>query len=298
MPGPETPSVRPVGTPSFVILGTDAIAAALPYTAIQLAHGCMAAGYDLAVPASWGDELLAAAALELIGTQPAGEAAPVIVTACPRVAGRIGGGALDPFLIRMVSPPVATARYLRAVYAPAAIEVTYAGRCPGVVGDSIDERVAPEALIETMESRGIFLREQPTFFESVIPPDRRRHLSLPGGIPDPAILMERGVELVRVDSANLATSLAQRLLSGGATLIDPAPALGCSCAGEGCGLGTPGAAAGAIESLEPPRSRTPVVDQRVRLELLLQKPEHPAMPAEAAEGVAATTARSRLAAVS
>jgi hypothetical protein len=284
-----------VGSPSFIILGTDAVAAALPYTAIQLAHGCMAAGYGLAVPASWGDELLAAAALEALGKQSeAGRVAPAIVSTCPRVDGRLGGGALDPFLVRMVSPPVATARYLRALYAPAGIVVTYAGRCPGVVGDSIDERMTPEALIETMESRGIFLREQPTYFESVIPPDRRRHFSRPGGIPDTGVLAERGVELVGVDSASVATSLAQRLLSGGATLIDPAPALGCSCAGEGCGLGTPGSAGAAIESLEPPRSPTPVVDQRVRLELLLQSPTRAGEPVE---GAAEAPARSRLAAV-
>jgi hypothetical protein len=42
-----------------VILGNDAILAAEPSTTAQLAHACGAAGFDIIVPPSWGDELVA-----------------------------------------------------------------------------------------------------------------------------------------------------------------------------------------------------------------------------------------------
>ena len=47
----------------IVILGTDAVLAALPATAVQLAHACIEAGFINVIPASWGDELIAAALL-------------------------------------------------------------------------------------------------------------------------------------------------------------------------------------------------------------------------------------------
>jgi len=47
-----------------VILGNDAILAAQPSTTAQLAHACWAAGFDIIVPPSWGDELVARAELQ------------------------------------------------------------------------------------------------------------------------------------------------------------------------------------------------------------------------------------------
>ena len=46
---------------SIVVLGADTVLAALPATPVQLAHACRALGYDMAFPASWGDEIVASA---------------------------------------------------------------------------------------------------------------------------------------------------------------------------------------------------------------------------------------------
>jgi hypothetical protein len=45
---------------AIVILGNDAVIEAAPATPVQLAHACLAAGFELALPESWGDELIAA----------------------------------------------------------------------------------------------------------------------------------------------------------------------------------------------------------------------------------------------
>src|SRR5919199_4247317 len=72
--------------PSVAILGTDAILAVLPATPIQLMHACMAAGYAAAVPASWGDELIAAGCLRRLTQRESG---PAILCACPHAADRL-----------------------------------------------------------------------------------------------------------------------------------------------------------------------------------------------------------------
>src|SRR6185436_19392880 len=58
-------STPPIVSPTvpIVILGTDALLAALPATPVQLAHACLRAGFANVVPASWGDELIASAVL-------------------------------------------------------------------------------------------------------------------------------------------------------------------------------------------------------------------------------------------
>ena len=47
-----------------VILGNDTIVAARPFSPFQLANACRAAGFDMVVPPSWGDELIATEYLE------------------------------------------------------------------------------------------------------------------------------------------------------------------------------------------------------------------------------------------
>ena len=99
-----------------VILGTDAILAALPATAVQLAHACIEAGFVNVIPASWGDELIAAATLRRL---PEFGDGPVIQCSCPIVAHRLLSVSSDlrPVLLPLVPPPVALARYVRALVA-------------------------------------------------------------------------------------------------------------------------------------------------------------------------------------
>src|SRR5262245_12024153 len=121
-PASPQPTQDQSSPPTIAIVGNDAVLAASPATAVQLIHACLALGFDLAVPASWGDELIATETLRQLERR-VGE--PAILCACPNVATRLlaAGSDLAPFLISLVAPPVAVARYLRALYAGHSVRV-------------------------------------------------------------------------------------------------------------------------------------------------------------------------------
>jgi len=286
--------------PSLIILGTDALLAARPASPVQLAHACLALGYDGVVPASWGDELVADAAMHRLRERHEG---PAVLCACPNVARRMlqVGAELQPFLVSLVAPPAAAARYLRALWAPAAIRLTFAGRCAGAVDASIDARIAPHELLAIIAERGIALLDQPQVFDEVIPPDRRRYHSLPGGVPEHARLRERcGRELVELRGRELTMELAQYLLTESDVLLDAAPALGCACSGASM-CATPREAHLAVGAIEPPRADAPVLAPlALPLPLELDAPEarrepsviEPSVRDAAAEVEARPTSRS------
>lgn len=255
-----TESNRPSLPPSVVILGNDAQLAARPATPVQLAHACLAAGYRAVIPASWGDELVAAATARLIAERGPGT---TIHCACPHVARRVlaVGTELAPFLLSLVPPPVAAARYVRH-FSPGGVRVTYVGRCPAASDDSIDARLTPEELLAQLSERGIRLEQQSPVFESVIPPDRRRHRSLPGGLPSPESLWAgpRPTIVDMVTDEDLASELADKLLSETNSLVDVAPFVGCVCAGAVRGA-VPAEARASMTVMEPPRAPSPVVDE-------------------------------------
>lgn len=244
--------------PSLVILGSDALLAARPASPVQLAHACLALGYDGVVPASWGDELVADGVMERLATGGSGTA---VLCSCPHVAHRVlqSGGELQPFLVSMVAPPVAAARYLRTLWEPTQIRLTFVGRCAGAADASIDARLTPDELLAQLEARSIDLAHQPQVFDEVIPPDRRRFHSLPGGAPAADRLRERcGRMLVELRGRDLATELAQYLLAESDLVVDVAAAVGCACAGaEQCA--TPREARATVQALEPPRAAAPVL---------------------------------------
>lgn len=283
------PPSRPA--PSLAILGADALLAAHPATAVQLAHACMRVGYQAIVPASWGDELVAAGCLRQIATRRGkGDAAPTIFCACPYVAHRLlaAGPDLERLLTSLVSPPVAVARYLRVLYAPARIRLTYIGRCPGAGDDSIDARITPEELLAVLAERGVALSEQPRAFDSVIPPDRRRFISQPGGLPTADVLqrVDPGRQIVEVLGAEFVIEVAQHLLSYEQVLIDAAPRLGCACSGAVADTPAEAARTG-VTALEPPRATSPVVDERVPIMIDLPLPSVSRDPVDVVPAVAA-----------
>jgi hypothetical protein len=262
----------------IVVLGTDALLAALPATPVQLAHGCLRAGFANAIPASWGDELIATAVLRRL---PQFGSGPAIQCSCPIVAHRLlsAGGDLRPVLLPLVSPPVAIARYVRELAKPAKTRITYVGACPGAIDDSIDIRMSPESLIAMLGERDIVLEEQPRVFESIIPPDRRRYRSQPGGVPTAdALWTELGSRaLVEIESDDFITEIAQHLLAGKNVLIDAATRLGCACSGAAKGARR---SREEIVALEPPRSVAPVVDERPSIDLDMPVPAAPRTPVD------------------
>ena len=246
----------------IAIVGSDLLLAALPGRPLQLAHAIHACGYDLVIPASWGDELVARYALETL--DDAG-ARPMVFSACPKVRSRLmaSGAELLPHLISCIAPPTATARYLRALQPDLQLRVTYIGGCPGASDTSIDVCIPPEEFLAILEARGIAVLKQPLVFESVIPPDRRRHLSLPGGVPTPEVTATHGFHYsLLLESDDLIAEIAEHLLAMESVLVDPGPSLGCVCAGA-----VAGGSREALVALEPPRASVPVIEENVLISL-------------------------------
>ena len=276
---PDSATTNSMRIPSIVVLGADALLAALPATPIQLAHACALAGYQHVVPASWGDELIALASLRALRDHAH---LPAIQCSCPYVAHRLlaVGTDLRPFLVSLVAPPVVLARYLRAAYAPRKLRITYVGRCPGAGDEAIDARLTPEELLAIFSDRHIVIADQPEAFDSVLPPDRRRYRSQPGGLPTPEMLWSAeaagGVarSVVELYGDELPVELAQHLLAGKPVLIDVAPKLGCVCSGA-VADGSPFDARARVTALEPPRATSPVIDETIGTEAILPLPASP-----------------------
>lgn len=249
--------------PSVVILGSDALITALPATPTQLANACYAAGFEGVFPASWGDELVAAGCLKNLETR----IGPAILCACPLVSEQLRGVApLQRYQLHLVSPPVAAARYLRALCDDAPLRITYVGDCPGADDASIDERVSPSEFLRRMAQRGITASSQRPDLGANVPRDRRRFYSLPGGAPTPEWLSADWPKrtLVEADAGEALADLAHHALARESTLIDFAPQLGCACSGAVGGI-APTAARRAVAALEPPRARQEVLDPDLKI---------------------------------
>ena len=273
----HTPNQPPVPqTVPVVIVGTDAVLAALPATPVQLAHACMRAGYANVVPASWGDELIAGAMLHRLQRFGNG---PAIQCSCPIVAHRLltVGGDLRPLMVPLVSPPVAIARYVRAIARPARARITYVGACPGAVDEAIDIRMSPDAFVAMLAERDIVVEAQPRNFESIVPPDRRRYHSQPGGLPTTEALWSThgSRALVEIEGDDFVTEIVQHLLSGKNILIDASTRLGCACSGAVDG-GRQSRAR--VAALEPPRATSAILEESPPIELDLPIPAVPRVP--------------------
>lgn len=252
--------------PSLLILGTDAVLAAAPATPVQLAHACLGAGFAAAIPASWGDELIAAHVMREVRSADS----PRIQCSCPHVERRLtaNGASIAPLTIATVAPPIATALYLRAKFAPREIRVVFCGACPAGAHQSIDEWLTPSELAARLSSQGIDPRTQPTEYDSVIPPDRRRFYSEPGGMPSRRRLLEGDdrVNLVELGGGDVVIEIAQQLLRPGRTLVDVAASHGCTCAGA-AGLAGLEYARARVQEREPPPAFAPVIDDDVPVQL-------------------------------
>lgn len=230
-----------------VILGHDAILAARPADPVQLARACHLLGFDLVVPVTWGEELVATHAAERL--KALGEMAAVHV-ACPFVAERlrsngVGGSAAA---IRTVPAAVACARYVRAMLPGRAVEVTFVGRCPGAASPEIDAHRLPDVLLSALIDAGIDVLSQPRLLDERVPAERARYASLPGGAPAPEWLAAvAGATLV--EAAPVTVEAVARAQAGRAVLMDLARACGCTCARDRA----------AVLRSEPARSQAPVV---------------------------------------
>ena len=265
----ESESIKSPETLAILVVGTDTVIEALPARPIQLANACGALGFDLVVPLSWGDELVAEAALRALKTRSPG---PALLCVCPLVRDRLSksGAGLASAMVSVQSPPVAVARHLRATISDRIGSVSFVGRCPGASAPEYDASYTPDEFFGILRARGIQMHRQPDVFQDRLPTDRSRHLSLPGGCPTPEALWQRCNEmtLAQVDSADFSVDIAQHLMSSKSLLVDPGPAIGCFCCGVTHGT-TSSSARIAATSLDPPRSKTSPVSFKVVPDLML-----------------------------
>ena len=275
---PHSPVDAEAAAVRVVILGADAVALVRPATPVQLALACGAAGFGVAVPATWGDEIVAA---ETMRQSRARAPRPAVFGACPHVAARllVTGGELAPMLIAPAPPPVAAARYVRALYAPHTVHITFVGACPSAAGPGgADESQTPHAFFAELKARGAAPLDQPEVYDSVLPPDRRRHLSEPGGLPAFEWLWAQGGarRVVELHASSAAGDIAEHLLAAECVLIDANVAFGCTCSGAVSGI-LPSQARANVRACEPPRAAAAVVDPEIAARVDVSGPI--AMPA-------------------
>jgi hypothetical protein len=251
---------------SIAILGNDAWIAASPALPVQLMHAALAAGFDAVVPSSLGDELVAAETLRI--AQLRGRR-PIIQCSCPFSLTQLckREANLADVTIAVAPAAVALARALRLDRTDAP-HITYIGTCPGAQDPAIDLQVSPEAFLRGLQQKGITLSQQPDIFTDRLPPDRRRYLSLPGGAPRPEFVHSalRRDTVALTDRMNPLLAVADALFDGGVTMIDPAGAYHCACAGAGPER-TVADGRIAIEKLEPPRATAAIFDAPAWLDL-------------------------------
>ena len=262
---------------AILVVGTDTLIEALPARPIQLAHASGPLGFDLVIPLSWGDELVAEATLRAIGARPDG---PAVLCTCPLVRRRLlqAGTELAGSMVSLVSPPVALARHLRATLGARLTSLSFVGSCPSARPPEYDVAYTPDEFFGILRARGIQLEDQPDVFVDRIPPDRQRFNSLPGGCPTAEALWRRGNgrSLIELEREGIPVELAQHLVTSQRVLVDAASAVGCSCSGVTSSTNGYSARIAAC-SLEPPRSSSPILvaDESLDLSLPIDEAARP-----------------------
>jgi hypothetical protein len=233
-----------------VVLGNDALLAARPASPLQLERAVRRAGYDFVVPASWGEEAVAAR----VGAVARERQEPIVPAHCPFVAEclrRVPG--MKERCLEGVSPPVAAARLVRLLLKGRDVSLTYVGDCPGAALGGYDRLFAPDVFVAWLRDTGLAPERQLPYLENVLPSNRARFCSLPGGIPDPTWLQYQGLELREAAPVTVLVALQ----SGRPDIVDLQPACGCACARQ----------RDLLSSLEPPPSSEPIVSPGLDLQL-------------------------------
>ena len=269
-----------------LILGTEAAAAFYPATPEQVVNACWAAGFRAVHRGVVGDELVAGEYLRLWREENWGtlirSTDPVVVETI-----RTRYPELVPYLAPVTVPPVAEARYLLALYGQR-LDIVHAGLSPVRGHPELAASVTFADLAQIFKLRGVNVLEQPAWFLR-IPEERRRHLSVAGGLPL-SLVEERGggrrfLKLRGLESLPaLARAVAvDRLELGFVDLLSSEGLLGHPLAGPAEEYFW---RRELVASVEPPRSREPVVDGAVVAQVgaVFELRAVPAGPSEEAVG--------------
>ncbi len=247
---------------SILILGTEAPAFFDPATPEQVVNACYAAGFPVVSRGVVGDELVAGEYRRLWDAESWGtmirSTDPVVVAAIT-----LGYPELVPYLAPVATPPVAEARYFRRL-AGGKLKVVYAGVWPVDGSEELDAVITFAELSRMFRLVGVDVAAAPTVF-SRVPHDRRRHLSVAGGLPVAWVSGGSGPRMHRIRGLDGLKALARAV---GQDRIDLGFVDLLSCEG---GLDHPVSGPkdelfwrrAVVQVTEPPRSAVPVVDASV-----------------------------------
>lgn len=183
---------------ALLILPTEVTVFFFPATPEQIINACYDLGFDGVFFEAVGDELVAGEYLRIWRDEgPRAwirSTSPIVVDYC-----RTRLPELLPFLAPVVTPAVALARHL-GEFAAQGYRIVYAGLgTPGSNGSliGIDDCISLSELEQVMAEVDASPASQPLTLTR-IPPERRRHLSLAGGLPramlDAQTLSARGFQ--------------------------------------------------------------------------------------------------------
>ncbi len=170
-----------------LMLSVECAAYFYPAAPNQVVNACYAAGFRTVHRGVLGDELVAREYLDLWAD---GDWGTMIRSTCPVIVEtvRTQYPELIPYLAPVATPIAAEARYLKQLYG-AGTPVVYAGVCLTEGGPDVDAAVTFDELADMFRGRGIVVAAQDEYFTRV-PEERRRHLSMAGGLPLEVLLEE------------------------------------------------------------------------------------------------------------
>jgi diguanylate cyclase (GGDEF)-like protein len=254
---------------SVLLLSVEAEVFFHPHRPEQVINACYRAGFEVVQRGVIGDELVAAEYQRLWSE---GGWETMIRSTCPIVVNTIRHNYPDlvPYLAPVKNPVAAEAEYIRERYG-SEIGIVYAGVCLADGGEKVDAVITLEELAKLFGARQVKIEDQPAHFNR-IPEERRRHISVAGGLPKPLLAEEsqasRRFRKVRKDMGQLATM--EDAIHKGLDLgfVDILPCEGCldhPLMGPREELYT---RRNILTGCEPPRSPDSILDPTVSVEVV------------------------------
>lgn len=251
-----------------LILSVEAEVHFFPLAPAQVVNACYRAGFGSVYRGVVGDELVAEAYNRLWQSNQPGT---VIRSTCPVVVDTVRRiyPELVPYLAPVQTPVQAEAGYIRSKHGEG-VEIVYAGVCVTEGGETVDASITIDELAELFRLRGIDPADEAPYFTR-IPEERRRHVSMAGGMPLPLLEAEKHASprFRKVRGLGQLPAIARAVVADEMDLgfIDLLPCEGCldhPLAGPRDGLFQ---RRRIQETQEPPRSSTPVLDPEVVVDI-------------------------------
>lgn len=176
------------GGAAVLMLSVEAEVFFHPFAPEQLVNACYAAGFAVVYRGIVGDELVAARYRELWSR---GGWGTLIRSTCPVVVDTVRREypELLPYLAEVKTPAEAEASYIRQKHGQN-VKIVYTGACLTEGGEAVDASITLEELRGLLDSRGVDVGAAAAFFTR-IPEERRRHVSMAGGLALPVLEGER-----------------------------------------------------------------------------------------------------------